>query len=144
MKHITLLLILASLFLICLTCCNTSTGKMKDLINNVETYHRDLKFERFEIAAKNITPSQRGAWLEAMLLQRLHFADIEILATRPCDITEASDTDGEKREENCIIVNSSVQWYVNDSPTLKTGRLRTTWEFDEEEKAWFITEQQEY
>ena len=141
MKYITLLLILASSFLIFLSSC-TSTGKMKELITDVETYHRDLKFERFEIAAKNITPSQRGVWLEAMLTQRLHFADLEILSTRPCDITEASDR--EKIEENCVVVNSAVQWYANDSPSLKSGHLRTTWEYDEAERAWYITEQQEY
>lgn len=114
---------------------------MKKLISDVEAYHRDLKFERYEIAAKNITPSQRGAWLNAMLAQRLHFADIEITATRPCDITEASDRE---KLENCVIVNSSVQWYVSSSPSLKSGNLRTTWEYDEEANAWFITELQEY
>ena len=132
------LMVIAACAILC--GCKTKTD-FKALIKDVESYHRDLIFERYEIAAKNITPKSRAAWLEAIQSQHLHFAEIEIMATSPCDVTEVVD---KEEKEKCAVIESQMQWFVNGSPSVQSGRVRTTWQYDSEEKAWFIVEQEQH
>lgn len=141
MKLYLLLTIVACLLMMTTICACQTKGDFKSLIKDVESYHRDLIFERYEIAAKNITPKQRGAWLDAIQSQNLHFAEIEIMSTSPCDITEAVDKD---EKDKCAVIESYMQWFVKGSPSVQEGRVRTTWQYDEEEKVWFIVEQEQH
>lgn len=126
------------LCLITLAACQTK-GDFKELIKDVESYHRDLIFERYEIASKNITPKQRATWLEAMQSQNIHFAEIEIMSTSPCDITETVEDDN---KDMCAVIESQMQWFVNGSPSVQSKRVKSTWEYNKEEKSWFIVEQE--
>ncbi len=134
-----LLLLLLFIIAFC-SACSTKTD-FKALVKNVESYHRDLIFERYEVAAKNITPKSRAAWLEAIQSQKLHFAEIEIMSTSPCDVTDVVDKD---QKEKCAVIESQMQWFVNGSPSVQSGRVRTTWQYDDEEKVWFIVEQEQH
>ena len=118
-------------------CQSSSTTKAK-LIKNVESYNRDLIFERYEIAAKNIKPESRASWLDAILTQRVKFTEIEVLATEPCDMTDVTDPE---MKDRCMVVYSDVQWYEQGVPSVHSSRLSTTWEYDRDAKAWYITEQ---
>jgi hypothetical protein len=132
------LLLFAACVLIVLPACQTSRSTKAKLIKNVEAYHRDLVFERYDIAAKNIKPAARTAWLDAILMQHIKFTEIEVLATEPCDSLEASDPE---HKDHCMVVYSDVQWFEQGMPSVHASRMATTWEYDRDEKAWFITEQ---
>ena len=135
--HIKQQLIPAALALVLMTACNTGKSDLKNLIRDVESYHRDLIFERYEIAAKYITPESRMPWLEAMRSQNLRFAEIEILSTEDC-------TKDEKDAPLCMNILSQMQWYAGSSPVIKTTRIQAVWQFDAEEKAWHLIEQSEF
>ena len=128
------------LLLLTLGACKSQQADLKTLIRNVESYHKDLLFERYEIAAKNIQPSSRAEWLNAIVSQNMHFAEIEIISTGPCD-----SFDVEKREEieNCAVIESNMQWYANGSPTVHAARVRSTWEYHKD-YGWVIVEQNQY
>lgn len=120
------------------TACASRKNNFKDLVKNVESYHKDLVFQRYEIAAKNITPIQRAAWLEAIKAQNMHFADIEIMSTMPCENMDVVD---KEEKERCAVIISQVQWYSEGSPSVHSATVSTTWQFDEKEKDWRIVEQ---
>ena len=128
------------LLLLIFPACQSHKSDLKSLIRDVESYHKDLLFERYEIAAKNIQPSSRAEWLNAIVSQNLRFAEIEIISTGPCDSAEI-----EKREdvENCAVIESNMQWYANGSPTVHAARVRSTWEYHED-SGWIIVEQSQY
>ena len=132
------LLLFAACALLALSACQTSRSNKAKLIKNVESYNRDLVFERYEIAAKNIKPSARAAWLDAILTQHIKFTEIEVLATEECDVADTSDPE---HKDHCMVVYSDVQWFEQGSPSVHSSRMATTWEYDRDEKAWFITEQ---
>lgn len=122
-----------------LTACG-SQNDFKTLIKNVESYNHDLLFERYEIAAKNIAPESRAQWLESIQSQHLHFAEIEIASTAPCESDEIID-DELYDPEKCAVIFSQVQWYVNGSPSVQNERIRSVWQYAREEKAWYIVDQ---
>ena len=114
--------------------CAESKSSLKSLVRDVEAYHKDLIFERYEIAAKHIAPESRGDWLEALISQNLKFSEIEIVSSQDC-------TKSTPDAPTCICIISRVQWYANASPVVKTNRLHTVWQFDEDQKSWFLVEQ---
>ena len=125
----------AGMALLCLgailmSSCNTPHGDMATLLRDIDSYHRDLLFERYEIAAKRITPSERMSWLSAMKSQELHFAEIELLGTQPCS----------EYTEQCYIVDSQMQWYSGSSPSVNSSHVTSTWQFDTKTKSWQIVE----
>lgn len=120
--------------LVFLCACADSKSSLKSLFKDVEAYHKDLIFERYEIAAKRISPESRGDWLEAILSQHLKFSEIEIVSSQDC-------TKSTPDAPVCICIISHVQWYANASPVVKTNRLHSVWQFDEEQKTWFLVEQ---
>ena len=61
--------LIAAAILLSLVACQSRKADLKSLIRNVENYHKDLLFERYEIAAKNIQPSSRVEWLNAIKSQ---------------------------------------------------------------------------
>ena len=125
-----------------LTGCQTAKADLASLVKDVEAYHRDLLFERYDVAAKRITPSQRMEWLQAIQSQHLSFAEIDIVATEACP--ETSETgDKEKTTPDCTQILSQMQWYSGASPVVSTGRVLSTWQYDREAKAWFIVEQEQ-
>lgn len=126
--------------LLTFTACKSQQSDLKSLIRNVESYHKDLLFERYEIAARNIQPSSRAEWLNAIVSQNLRFAEIEIISTGPCD-----PAGSEKRDdvENCAVIESNMQWYANGAPTVHAARVRSTWEYRKDD-GWVIVEQNQY
>ena len=124
-------------------CCCSTKNNFKSLVKNVESYHHDLIFERYEVAAKNITPTQREAWLDAIQSQKLHFAEIEIKSTSPCEADRSDEDGGEPEDGDCAVIESDMQWFVEGSPSVRSGRVRTTWQYDEDEGAWFIVAQEQ-
>ncbi|MBR4986724.1 MAG: hypothetical protein IKY83_13405 [Proteobacteria bacterium] len=135
-----LLLFTALVMLFTSAACQSASSQKAKLIKNVEAYHRDLIFERYDIAAKNIKPAARTAWLDAMLAQHIRFTEIEVIATEQCDLTDVSDPE---MKDKCIVVYSDVQWYEQGTPTVRASRMTTTWEYDRDERTWFITEQKQ-
>lgn len=132
------LIAFAACVLLAAPACQSATSLKSKLIKNVEAYNRDLIFERYEIAAKNIKPEARASWLDAILTQRVKFTEIEVLATEQCDMTDVTDPE---MKDRCMIVFSDVQWYEQGVPSVHSSRISTTWEYDRDAKAWFITEQ---
>ena len=120
--------------------CQSQKSDLKSLIRNVESYHKDLLFERYEIAAKNIQPSSRVDWLNAIQAQHLRFAEIEIISTSQCD---PSDVEDEEKVENCAVIESNMQWYSNGAPTVYSARVRSIWQYFKED-GWYIVEQNQY
>ena len=112
------------------TSCNTPHGDLQSLLRDVDSYHRDLLFERYEIAAKKISPSERVGWLSAMKSSGLRFAEIEVMSTQPCS----------EYTEECFIIDSQVMMYSGNSPTVSNAHVTTTWQFDKETKDWLIVE----
>ena len=103
---------------------------MKSLLRDVDSYHRDLLFARYEVAANRIVPSERGSWLASTKSLGLRFAEIEVVGTEPCS----------EYSEECVIIHSQMQWYSGSSPTVNTGTVVSTWQFDKESKSWQIVE----
>lgn len=128
-------LILTTIFLA--TGCQTSKTGFQALLKDVEEYHRDLIFERYEIAARRIAPNGRAAWLEGMTSQNLRFAEIEVVSSSPCNATNSDDN------EACFIIESQMQWYPGNAPTVYSGRVFSTWEYSKQEKGWIIVEQEQ-
>ncbi len=137
--------------------CNATRAKVKALRPEVESYHRDLIFERYDVAAKRIAPGSRFRWLSDLQSQGIRFSEIQIQATEECDeradarpkngdAAEDSAAPGAKSDDGpalCVDILSLVQWYSANSPTVRTSRIATKWVYDEEEKAWRIAEQSE-
>ena len=126
--------------LIACTAAACSSADFKALLKDVDTYHRDLVFERYEIAAKNIAPNARAAWLESLQTQQLRFAEIEVASCAPCASDEIERND-DYDPEQCAVIFSQVQWYVNGSPTVNSRRVRTVWQFNRTDNSWYIIEQ---
>ena len=120
------------------TACSGSDYKA--LLKDIDTYHRDLVFERYEIAAKNIAPNARAAWLESLQEQHLRFAEIEVSSYAPCESDEISK-DENYDPEQCAVIFSQMQWYVNGSPTVQTRRVRSVWQYNLTDSSWYIIEQ---
>lgn len=142
-------IILLSLTLIS---CNATRAKVKALFPEVESYHRDLIFERYDVAAKRIASGSRIEWLNALQSQGIRFSEIQIQATEACaeepepkDLLKADGTSPKNEAEPplCIDILSLVQWYSIQSPTVRTSRVTTKWEYDYENKTWMIAEQSE-
>lgn len=139
--------VLFSLFLVVsLISCSTSKAKVESLVDDVEAYHRDLIFERYDIAAKRISGPGRVDWVNTLRSQGIRFAEIQIQETEDCTepekAVEGGETDDAKEEPTpCVRVRSFVQWYSNASPTLRTSQLTTTWNYDYDTKTWSIVEQ---
>ena len=104
---------------------------MSQLLRDVDSYNRDLLFQRYEVAAKKITPSQRLNWLSAMKAQNLHFTEIEVVGTQTCA----------KENDQCVLIDSEMQWYTGNSPSVNAGHVTAVWQYDMDEKAWLIVEQ---
>lgn len=119
------------------TGCQTSKSGFQALIKDVEDYHKNLIFERYEIAAQRIAPNGRAAWLEGITSQSLRFAEIEIVSSNPCKHSDPDKKDG------CFIIESHMQWYPSNSPTVYSGRVFSTWEYNDTEKNWIIVEQKQ-
>ncbi len=114
------------------TCaCHSSNRSLSSLMRDVDSYHKDLLFDRYEYAAKRIAPSSRMKWLEAISQQDIHFSEIDVVSSDYCSPSN----------ENCVIVQAQVQWYSGSSLSIQTTNTQTTWEYDEEAKTWFIVEQ---
>lgn len=134
-KYLTCCFILA--LLPSLPGCQTSKTEFQSLIKDVEQYHRDLIFERYEIAARRIAPNSRASWLDGINSQKLRFAEIEVVSSSPC---QHSDPDEDK---GCFVIESQMQWYPGNSPSVYTGRVFSTWEYNKAEKGWLIVEQEQ-
>ena len=138
MKKIAVFLLFSGLCL--LTSCQSSKLSMKALIKDVESYHHDLLFERYEIAAKNIAPESRASWLESMQSQKLHFAEIEIASYAPCASGEIVN---KEEQDRCAVIISQVEWYANGSPSVHSARVYSTWQYNKDAKRWLIVEQEQ-
>ena len=138
MKSAYLLTALAALLV--LGACQSQKSDLKSLVRTVESYHKDLLFERYEIAAKNIQPSSRSEWLNAIKSQHLRFAEIEIISTAQCD---PGEIDNPETVENCAIIESNMQWYSNGAPTVYSARVRSMWQYFKD-SGWLIVEQNQY
>lgn len=109
---------------------------LEDLQKDVESYHRDLLFERYDVAAKSLAPGSRAGYLENIYTQGLRFAEIEVVTLDACQgIDDAKDVKG------CAVVLTKVQWYAGQSPSVQTNHVAETWKYDEEKKSWFLSEQ---
>ena len=132
--------ILCLLFPILVLTVSCGGTDFKTLLKNVDTYHRDLVFERYEIAAKNIAPNARAGWLESLQSQHLRFAEIEVASYAPCESDEINKEE-EYDPEQCAVIFSQVQWYVNGSPTVQSHRVRSVWQYHKKDSSWYIVEQ---
>lgn len=156
-KTYTLIAFFGLLLPLTLISCNATRAKVKALRPEVESYHRDLIFERYDVAAKRLAPGSRFQWLSALQSQGIRFSEIQIQATEECaerdgalpqNGDEGKDS-GETRAKSaaepalCVDILSLVQWYSANSPTVQTSRIATKWVYDEEEKTWRIAEQSE-
>ena len=130
LRHMERMMIVAGIVAISVSACNSSDRNLAALMRNVDSYHKDLLFNRYEYAAKNITPASRMKWLEAISGQDIHFSEIDVVSSDYCSTTN----------QNCVIVQAQVQWYSESSPSIQTTNTETTWEYDEEAKTWFIVE----
>ena len=131
---------IALFILLTLGACQSQKSDLKSLIRNVENYHKDLLFERYEIAAKNIQPTSRMEWLTAIQSQHLRFAEIEIISTAECDPSEYTQ---DETIENCAVIESNMQWYSNGTPTVYSAHVRSMWQYFKD-VGWFIVEQSQY
>lgn len=138
MKSAYLLTALAALLV--LGACQSQKSDLKSLVRNVESYHKDLLFERYEIAAKNIQPSSQVDWLNAIQSQHLRFAEIEIVSVGECD---PGMIDNPEAVENCAVIESNMQWYSNGAPTVHSARVRSVWQYFKD-SGWYIVEQNQY
>lgn len=160
MHILSRIFVLFSLVLtVSLISCNPAKPKVKSPVDDVEAYHRDLIFERYDVAAKRIAPASRFEWLNALRSQGIRFAEIQIQSTEECtdeptssnntatssalDVADTKSTDERQEPTPCVRIFSIVQWYSNAAPTLKTSHVTTTWNYDYETKTWNIVEQNE-
>ena len=160
MHILSRIFVLFSLLLtVSLISCNPAKPKVKSPVDDFEAYHRDLIFERYDVAAKRIAPASRFEWLNALRSQGIRFAEIQIQSTEECtdeptsssntatssalDVADAKSTDERQEPTPCVRIFSIVQWYSNAAPTLKTSHVTTTWNYDYETKTWNIVEQNE-
>lgn len=129
MKRLILLFATLSLTLGCAT---FHGPKLEDLTKTAESFHKDLLFERYSIAAKNITPALRSEYLQNITSQQLHFAEIEILSMDAC----------QPNKKDCVYVFTTIQWYVGYSPNVGTSSVTEKWKYNEESGLWFLVEQE--
>ena len=111
-------------------CACSSRHSLSSLMRDVDSYHKDLLFDRYEYAAKRIAPASRLKWLEAVTAQGIHFSEIDVVSSDYCS----------SNQDDCVIVQTQIQWYSSGSPSIQTSNTETVWEFDEESKTWFIVE----
>ena len=123
--------ILAIILVLGLCACQSSNRNLSSLMRDVDSYHKDLLFDRYEYAAKRIAPASRMKWLEAISQQDIHFSEIDVVSSDYCT----------PNNQDCVIVRAQVQWYSESSPSIQTSKTETTWEYNEETKQWLIVEQ---
>ncbi|MCL2326497.1 MAG: hypothetical protein FWC40_08405 [Proteobacteria bacterium] len=125
---------IAALLGLCLAlaACRSMGGpKLEDLTKDVDAYHRDLIFERYDVAAKRLDPLHRASYIENIRQQRLRFAEIDVMSVEPC----------QPQAKDCMLVSVHVQWYSHHSPVLQSNMLTEKWQYDEEQKTWLLIEQ---
>lgn len=122
---------LAIISILGMCACHSSNRSLSSLMRDVDSYHKDLLFDRYEYAARRIAPASRMKWLEAISQQDIHFSEIEVVSSDYCT----------PNNQNCVIVQSQMQWYSGSSPSIQTSKTETTWEYDEDAKKWLIVEQ---
>lgn len=122
-------------------CASSSRPNMKSLVSEVEAYHRDLLFDRYDVAAKRIAPTSRMEWLSAVQSQGIRFAEIHVQSTEDCTEIPSNPETPDDDPIPCVKVFSNIQWYSNNSPVIKTTPTISTWNFDKESKMWIIVEQ---
>ncbi len=106
---------------------------MEDLTKVVDSFHKDLIFERYSIAAKNITPPLRAEYVNNINKQQLRFAEIEVMAMETCV--------PDKKE--CVYVTNQVQWYAGHSPVVSSSVITEKWVYDVDSGLWTLMEQEE-
>ncbi len=132
MKRLPLSALIAALILI--AGCSTFRGpKLEDLTKTAESFHKDLLFERYSVAAKSVTPALRAEYLQNINSQRLHFAEIEILSMDTCT----------PDKKDCVYVQNTIQWYAGFSPNVVTSIVTEKWTYDENSGLWLLVEQEQ-
>ena len=133
MQHPFRLFILFIAVAILIGCASFRGPKLEDLTKTVESFHKDLLFARYAIAAKNLVPELRAEYVQNLSTQQLRFAEIEIMTMDIC----APDNKG------CAYITNQVQWYAGHSPIVKSTVITEKWIYNEERSIWQMQEQTE-
>lgn len=131
MKHLYRILFLFCNFCLLTACSSFSGPKLEDLTKTVESFHKDLLFERYAIAAKNLVPELRADYVQNLTRQQLRFAEIEIMTMDLC----TPDNKG------CAYITNQVQWYAGHSPVVTSTIVTEKWVYNEEAGIWLMKEQ---
>ena len=117
-----------------LSACSSFQGpKLEDLTKTVESFHKDLLFERYAIAAKSLVPELRAEYVQNLTSQRLRFAEIEIMTMDLCS----------PENKGCAYITNQIQWYTGHSPVVTSTIVTEKWVYEEEAGIWMMKEQTE-
>ena len=133
MKHLYRIFFLFCYFCLLTACSSFGGPKLEDLTKTVESFHKDLLFERYAIAAKNLVPELRADYVQNLTSQHLRFAEIEIMTMDLCT----------PENKGCAYITNQVQWYAGHSPVVTSTLVTEKWIYNEEAGIWQMKEQTE-
>ena len=124
-------LALAILFMLSACSGAQPVGEDKmDLKDSVQTFHKNLRWSRYEVASLQLTPSYRQSFLGRYeeMGDDMHFVQLEVLQiTREDEGLESKAT-----------VEVLQKWYKEPDMTVKTDKIMELW--SREKGGWMLTE----
>ena len=110
------------------TACGGAQKDQETLTESIRAYNDGIRWARFEVAASQLPPKQRGAFVDEMdeRADNLKITDYEIVKV---------DTRGPKEAR----VQIKVSWYLDDVGTLRETHAVQTWE--RHGKQWWMVDE---
>jgi len=110
------------------TACGGAQKDQETLTESIRAYNDGIRWARFEVAASQLPPKQRGEFVDEMdeRADNLKITDYEIVKV---------DTRGPKEAK----VQIKVSWYLDDVGTLRETHAVQTWE--RHGKQWWMVDE---